>query len=92
MRKSWRGTAGEGGPETSAAVLKPAVLTHTTAEMKVNVEEIFAPVCTVEGFAEFDEAIAQINASRYGLQAGVFTHDLRGASGARSRNSRWAAW
>ena len=45
--------------------------------MQVNAEEIFAPVCTVEAFSELDDAIATINGSRYGLQTGIFTHDLR---------------
>jgi aldehyde dehydrogenase (NAD+) len=34
-------------------------------------------VVVVEPVASFDEGIARINASRFGLQAGVFTHDLR---------------
>ncbi len=62
---------------TSASVLKPAVLTHTKPHMRINEEELFAPVCTVENYHAFDDAVRVINDSRYGLQTGVFTHDAR---------------
>ena len=45
--------------------------------MKVNCQEIFAPVVTVEPYVEFDEAIRLINSSPYGLQAGIFTRDAK---------------
>jgi len=58
------------------ALLEPVILTGTTPEMRVNSEEIFAPVTTVEAVADFDEAIGRANATPYGLQAGVFTRDV----------------
>src|SRR5947209_10043763 len=67
------------------SVLRPSALTNTRPDMQVNAEEIFAPVCTVEAFAELDDAIASINASRYGLQTGVFTHDQIGRASCRDR-------
>ena len=45
--------------------------------MKVNCEEVFGPVVTVEPYQDFQQAIALMNNSRYGLQAGIFTHDIR---------------
>ncbi len=39
-------------------------------------EEIFGPVTALSRFAEFDDAIAAVNNSLYGLQAGVFTRDM----------------
>jgi acyl-CoA reductase-like NAD-dependent aldehyde dehydrogenase len=45
--------------------------------MKVNCQEIFAPVVTIEGYDNFDEALRQINNSPYGLQAGIFTRDVK---------------
>src|SRR5438552_3787367 len=45
--------------------------------MRVNCLEIFAPVVTVEPYQEFAAALSQVNHSRYGLQAGLFTHDAR---------------
>lgn len=54
-------------------MLEPAILTRTQPGMKVNCLEIFAPVKTLEPYQTFDEAIARVNDSPYGLQAGVFT-------------------
>jgi glyceraldehyde-3-phosphate dehydrogenase (NADP+) len=65
------------GGRRHGQVLEPTVLLSTTPEMKVNCEEVFAPVVTVTPYARLEDAVAQINASPYGLQAGVFTHDVR---------------
>jgi acyl-CoA reductase-like NAD-dependent aldehyde dehydrogenase len=59
------------------SIIEPAVLTGTKAEMKVNCQEIFGPVVTVEPYQTFDEALRRINNSNYGLQAGVFTRDVK---------------
>ncbi len=58
-------------------VLEPVLLTGTKNDMKVECEEIFGPVATIAAVDSLDEAIARTNDSRYGLQAGVFTHDIR---------------
>jgi len=58
-------------------MLEPTVLTGTRADMKVNCQEIFAPVVTVESYDDFYDALRQINSSAYGLQAGVFTRDAK---------------
>ncbi len=57
----------------------PTVLADTKADHKVRCEEIFGPVTTVTPYQTFDEAIAEVNDSKYGLQAGVFTRDLERA-------------
>ncbi len=59
------------------SLFEPTVLTNTRPEMRVNCEEVFAPVKTVEPYDTFDEALARINSSRYGLQTGLFTRDAR---------------
>ena len=48
-------------------------------------DEIFAPVVSVAPFREFDEAIALVNNTPYGLQAGVFTRDIERAFAAAQR-------
>lgn len=63
------------GGERRGAVLTPAILTNVKSEMKVVCDEVFAPVVSVQPFDAIDEAIEEVNASRYGLQAGVFTRD-----------------
>src|SRR6266550_565182 len=65
------------GGQRHGSILQPTVLTGTRPEMRVNCEEVFAPVVTVEPYDEFDDAIHQLNESPYGLQAGVFTNDVR---------------
>ena len=57
--------------------LEPTVLLHTTADMKVNCEEVFAPLVTVTPYRTLADAIAWANASPYGLQAGAFTTNLQ---------------
>ena len=54
----------------------PTVLSKTKRDMKVRQEEIFGPVVTVETYTDYEDAIARVNETRYGLQAGVFTKDI----------------
>ncbi len=65
------------GKPREGRLIYPTLLTGTSAEMKVECEEIFGPVATIAAVDSLDEGIARINASRYGLQAGVFTTDVR---------------
>src|SRR6202790_5313780 len=58
------------------SVVDPTILTGTKPEMKVNCQEIFGPVVTVEPYQTFEEALRRINNSNYGLQAGLFTADV----------------
>ena len=54
----------------------PTVLADTRPDMKVRCEEIFGPVVTLGTYESFEDAITEVNNSRYGLQAGVFTKDI----------------
>lgn len=65
------------GGKGTEAFYEPTVLTHTRPDMKVNGEEVFGPVIVIEPYDRFAEAIRRANDSRYGLQAGVFTEDMR---------------
>ncbi len=56
-------------------VVEPAVLTGTKPEMKVNCQEVFGPVVSVEPYKDFDQALRAANHSAFGLQAGLFTRD-----------------
>ncbi len=57
----------------------PTLLGRTTPEMKVRCEEVFGPVATITPYETFDDALAEVNNSKYGLQAGVFTNDINRA-------------
>src|SRR5271165_5288643 len=65
------------GGGRKGSVVEPTVLTSTKAEMKVNCQEVFGPVVTVEPYTTFDDALRRINNSNYGLQAGLFTRDVK---------------
>lgn len=67
------------GGKRKGEFYKPTVLTNTKPEMKVNALEAFAPIVTIEPVETFEEGIKQVNNSRYGLQAGVFTNNLKNA-------------
>jgi acyl-CoA reductase-like NAD-dependent aldehyde dehydrogenase len=45
----------------------------------VSCEEVFGPVVTVSAYDTFDEAVQLANGTRFGLQAGIFTADVRRA-------------
>jgi acyl-CoA reductase-like NAD-dependent aldehyde dehydrogenase len=61
------------------AIVQPTVLTNTSKGMKVEDEEVFGPVLTINSFQTFEEAVARANDSKYGLQGGIFTNDIRRA-------------
>lgn len=65
------------GGTRDGRTVAPTVLAEVPADAKVTTEEVFGPVLSVAPFADVDEAFATVNASRFGLQAGVFTRDLR---------------
>jgi acyl-CoA reductase-like NAD-dependent aldehyde dehydrogenase len=63
------------GGERRDSVVTPAILTTTTPGMKVRDEEVFGPVVVIEAFDDFEEALADANHSKFGLQAGLLTRD-----------------
>jgi acyl-CoA reductase-like NAD-dependent aldehyde dehydrogenase len=65
------------GGRRDGAAYAPTVLTDVPAEAKVSCEEVFGPVVVLDAVDSVDEAFARVNDSRFGLQAGVFTRDLR---------------
>jgi acyl-CoA reductase-like NAD-dependent aldehyde dehydrogenase len=72
------GKAHTGGVR-DGATFAPTVLTGVPVDAKVCAEEIFGPVLVVSAADSDEAAFAQVNASAYGLQAGVFTHSLQTA-------------
>jgi glyceraldehyde-3-phosphate dehydrogenase (NADP+) len=65
------------GGKREGSVIFPTVLCNTTPAMKVNCEEIFGPVVTITPYQHLHEAISAVNQSPYGLQAGIFTRDIK---------------
>jgi acyl-CoA reductase-like NAD-dependent aldehyde dehydrogenase len=67
------------GGTLEGELLRPTVIAAAPPDAKVSCEEVFGPLCTVTPFDTLDEAIALANGTRFGLQAGVFTRDLKSA-------------
>ena len=65
------------GGEREGTMFPPTVMTDTSPEMRVNCEEVFAPVVTVSPYDSWDDAVATVNDTPYGLQAGIFTRDVK---------------
>src|SRR5262249_35591706 len=63
------------GGKAKSSMLEPTLLSATTPQMKVNCEELFGPVATIEPYDDFESALELANQTRYGLQAGLFTRD-----------------
>jgi glyceraldehyde-3-phosphate dehydrogenase (NADP+) len=81
----WIGEAREGGAELlcggrrRGGIVEPTLLQGTEAAMKVGCRELFGPVATLDSYSSFEDALARVNATVYGLQAGIFTASLRRA-------------
>ncbi|WP_405388316.1 aldehyde dehydrogenase family protein [Streptomyces sp. NBC_01102] len=67
------------GGKRDGATYAPTVLTDLPADSRIACEEVFGPVLSVQRTDGEAEAFTAVNASDYGLQAGVFTHDLQTA-------------
>lgn len=67
------------GGERHNATVTPAVLTQVPAGVRLWAREAFGPVVGINGYESLDEAIGRVNASDYGLQAGIFTRDIEKA-------------
>ena len=65
------------GGSRNGLIVEPTVLTGTKPDMKVNSQEVFGPVVTVEPYKDFDQALRMVNNSAYGMQAGIFTRDAK---------------
>ena len=65
------------GGKRKGALMEPTVVTQTKPDMRVNCEEVFAPVVVIEPYDDFTEALRRVNDSPYGLQAGLFTRDAK---------------
>jgi acyl-CoA reductase-like NAD-dependent aldehyde dehydrogenase len=70
-----------GGPR-DGKMMPATVLTGVRPEMRVMCEEVFGPVVNLVPFDSFDDALAQVDDSPFGLQAGIFTRDLNRAMSA----------
>jgi acyl-CoA reductase-like NAD-dependent aldehyde dehydrogenase len=80
--EAWIKEAVEGGAklvaggERHGSMVTPAILTGTKPGMKLRDEEAFGPVVAIEPYDDFEQALADVNHSKFGLQAGLLTRDV----------------
>lgn len=67
------------GGARDGAAYEPTVLAELPADAIIATEEVFGPVLSLHRVDGTDEAFAVVNDSKFGLQSGVFTHDLQTA-------------
>jgi acyl-CoA reductase-like NAD-dependent aldehyde dehydrogenase len=61
------------------ATMEPAVLADVPANVQISCKEAFGPVVGINGYKDLEEAVARVNESDYGLQAGIYTRDIQKA-------------
>ena len=64
------------GGKRMGSLVEATVLSNVKPDMKVSCQEVFGPVVTVTPYRQLSEAVALLNQSDYGLQAGLFTQDI----------------
>jgi len=74
-----------GGGARKGAVVPPVLLSAVGDTMKVGCQEVFGPVVCILPFQTLDQAIARVNATPFGLAAGIFTNRLDDAFAAARR-------
>ena len=67
------------GGEREGFIFKPTVIENVTEEMRIVKDETFGPTLALIKFKDFTDAVNKLNNSVYGLQACVFTENLRNA-------------
>ena len=66
--------------DTEGHFMAPALLVDTTAQMRINREEIFGPVASIIRVKGYEEALAEANNTPFGLSAGIATTSLKHAT------------
>jgi acyl-CoA reductase-like NAD-dependent aldehyde dehydrogenase len=64
------------GGKRDGAMLQATLLENVAAGQNVRDEEAFGPVAMLDTFSDFNAVLEDINKSKFGLQAGIFTRDL----------------
>ncbi len=64
------------GGRRDGVMMQPTVVENPPRDCDIYAEEAFGPVVVLNRFADFDTALRDINDSKFGLQAGIFTRDL----------------
>lgn len=71
--------------ETDGFYMRPALFINSHNQMRINREEVFGPIACVIRVRDFEEALATLNDTEYGLTAGIITQSLHYASAFKRR-------
>jgi acyl-CoA reductase-like NAD-dependent aldehyde dehydrogenase len=83
--KESKGEVLTGGETSEDGLIRPTVIANPAPDDKVQCDEVFGPVVTLTRTTGLDDAIEQANATRYGLQAAIFSTDLPACLAAAQR-------
>ncbi|TFH00833.1 MAG: aldehyde dehydrogenase family protein, partial [Calditrichales bacterium] len=81
--ENWLNEARRGGAKILAGgtiqgkMMQPTVLTDVDPDMRVSCKEVFAPLVVVYKYKDINDALTRVNDSEYGLQAGLFTDNVK---------------
>lgn len=64
------------GGKRDGRMIEPALVEHVPRDQPLYAHEVFGPVAILEPFDDFDQAIALVNDSQYGLNVGLFVRDI----------------
>ncbi len=67
------------GGKRQGPMLEATLMENVPKDSRLYQEEAFGPVAILSRFSHFKEALAEVNNSRFGLQAGIFTRDIHKA-------------
>ena len=67
----------EAGSSLYNEILQPTIITDAEADLKVSCQQAFAPVVIVNKIGSIEEAVELVNDSRFGLQAGIYTNNVK---------------
>ncbi len=73
-------------------VVRPTVITDAPVDARICTDEVFGPVVTIQRFDTEDEAVAAANSTRYGLNAMLFTENVRRAHRVAARLRAGTVW
>ncbi|OKL35364.1 aldehyde dehydrogenase family protein [Domibacillus mangrovi] len=64
------------GGNLTNGVFEPTIITNAHHELNVSCSEAFAPIVVVNKISSVEEAVAEVNHSKFGLQAGIYTENI----------------
>jgi acyl-CoA reductase-like NAD-dependent aldehyde dehydrogenase len=78
--QQWVGASGGeilcGNQRLGPTLLSPTLVRNPRGDCQLVTEEAFGPVATIHAYRDFDAVLREVNGTKFGLQAGIFSRDL----------------